>query len=189
MSLAAAVADARVPKMYRRLVLKRAKLMAEDFNYRNYNATPFSGVDFCHGNAYVCPFLLALHHEAALRRRVAAHLCHREFCLACEMGFLGAMLHQAAGHVPVSVRSSSSTLPPPCPALLKAGNLLRALRAMKEAAGLGLLVGEEEATGDLHQRIQAFARFFVNRLFAVCPPFRVQTHVQQGVESGCGLRT
>lgn len=80
------------------------------------------------------------------------HLCARDTCLACELGFLFRMLDRAEG------RNCQAT------------NFLRAFRTLKDVVPLGLLIcrEEEELNANLGKLIQKWNRFVLQQLNQVC---------------------
>lgn len=82
-----------------------------------------------------------------MRATMQSHLCDREFCLSCELGFLFLMLDRSDG------RSC------------QAKNFLRAFRTLREASALGLLISheDEEKKANLSKLIQSWNRFVLQQ--------------------------
>ena len=93
-------------------------------------------------------FSQVLYFLEPIRCALQHHLCSKEFCLACELGLLFRMLDRSEG------RSC------------QANNFLRAFRTLREAAGLGLLLGweNEERRTNLGKLIQSWTRFVLQQL-------------------------
>nr|XP_024386798.1 PAN2-PAN3 deadenylation complex catalytic subunit Pan2-like isoform X3 [Physcomitrium patens] len=141
-----------LPKTYRRVEIKQSqyKLKYEEFDFSYYNKTRFAGLENDIVNSYCNALLQVLYFIPALQAAVTSHVCEREFCLTCELGFVLHMLDVAQG----------GTCQP--------SNLLRALRQIKEAAALGLVEGPEEWENSkeksLAKRIQSFSRFLLEQI-------------------------
>ncbi len=146
----------------------------EVFDFAHYNTTKFAGLEIHIPNAYcnsmlqVQPCLLPCHTLLSLsspnaaplprpqvlyflepmRAALQSHLCDREFCLSCELGFLFFMLDRSDG------RSC------------QAKNFLRAFRTLREASALGLLISreEEEKKANLSKLIQGWNRFVLQQI-------------------------
>lgn len=114
-----------------------------------------------------------------IRCLVQNHLCQKEFCLACELGFLFHMLDLSRGD-PCQVMTSSWNIlqhpndyrhvcfnPTPFVSPVKASNFLRAFRTIPEASALGLILADsDEQTGKarLGRLIQSWNRFILTQL-------------------------
>ena len=106
---------------YTRVMLAVPKYGVHTMDFTQYNRTPFTALDCLLPNSYVNPLLLQLYFIPALHRFMLEHLCTQENCLRCEIGFLFHMMDGARGGI------------------AQPRNLLRSLRLIPEAAGLGLL--------------------------------------------------
>eukprot|EP00079_Xenopus_tropicalis_P010054 XP_002934576.2 PREDICTED: PAB-dependent poly(A)-specific ribonuclease subunit PAN2 [Xenopus tropicalis] len=138
-----------VAKKYRKVTIKYSKLGLEDFDFKHYNKTLFAGLEPHIPNAYCNCMIQVMYLLEAVRCLVQNHLCQKEFCLSCELGFLFHMLDLSRGD--------------PC----QASNFLRAFRTIPEAAALGLILADsDEATGkiNLGRLIQSWCRFLLTQL-------------------------
>ncbi|XP_064403711.1 PAN2-PAN3 deadenylation complex catalytic subunit PAN2-like isoform X2 [Halichondria panicea] len=152
-----------VPKPYRQVEIKYSKLGIEMFDFKHYNRTNFAGLEIHIPNAYCNSMLQVLYFLDPVRAAMQSHLCAKEFCLSCELGFLFRMLDRSDG------RSC------------QASNFLRAFRTLREASGLGLLLnwGDEQLSKkvDLSKLIQSWTRFVLQQVSQ-------ETHSQQLGASG-----
>nr|KAG5693513.1 hypothetical protein BaRGS_006215 [Batillaria attramentaria] len=113
-----------VPKTYQRMLMRYTKL--DDFDFCHYNKTKFAGLIAEYANSYCNAMLQVLYFVEPLRAALLSHICQREFCLACELGFLFHMLDTKMGEA------------------CQAKNFLRAFRTIPEASALSLVLTEAE---------------------------------------------
>ncbi|GJP95959.1 poly(A)-specific ribonuclease [Aspergillus niger] len=133
---------------YSNVEIKYSRFGVDDFDFRFYNQTTFSGLETHIANSFTnallqlfkfIPYIrnVALHH--------AASSCIFETCLLCEMGYLFDMLEKASGQN------------------CQATNLLKTFSSYREASNLGLF--EENLTNkSLSAAIQAVNRFFLGQI-------------------------
>eukprot|EP00899_Mesostigma_viride_P021198 jgi/Mesvir1/2907/Mv13978-RA.1 len=143
----------RIPKLYRHVEIQSSitSFKFEEFDFSYYNKTRFAGLENDIPLCYCNSLMQILFFIPALREAVLSHICEREFCLTCELGFLMHML----------TISRAGTC--------QASNILRALAQIREAAALGLLddASDQYGLGDekrLARRIQSFSRFLLEQL-------------------------
>ena len=134
---------------YSNVEIKYSRFGVDDFDFRYYNKTDFSGLETHIANSYTNA-LLQLYKFMPLIRNLAlqhaATSCFADPCHLCELGFLFDMLEKAAGQN------------------CQATNLLKTLSASPEASKLGIL--EEGNVQSLTGRIEAANRFFLSRMVA-----------------------
>lgn len=86
-----------ISKEYARVTIKIPRLGLYAFDFSSYNKTNFTGLDNLLPNSYCNPVLQLLYFIPVLRNHFVYHLCERENCLSCELGFLFHMLDNAKG--------------------------------------------------------------------------------------------
>lgn len=134
---------------YSNVEIRYSRFGVDDFDFRYYNKTPYSGLETHIANSFVNS-LLQLYRFIPLIRNVAiqhaATSCVAGNCLLCELGFLFDMLEKANGQN------------------CQATNLLRAFGASREAANLNLFERLALANGTpLSATIQSVNRFFLKQ--------------------------
>ncbi|XP_042210470.1 PAN2-PAN3 deadenylation complex catalytic subunit PAN2-like isoform X2 [Homarus americanus] len=139
-----------VPWRYRKIEIKYGKLGMDDFDYDQYNRTSFSGLDMSLPNSYCNPMIQMFYYIAPLRALMMSHLCEREFCLVCELGFLFHMLDVSMGQGI------------PC----HASNFLRAFRTIPEASAMSLTLSDQDNRAKINfaSKIQSWNRFVLQQL-------------------------
>lgn len=135
---------------YSNVEIKYSRFGVDDFDFRYYNKTPYSGLETHIANSFVNS-LLQLYKFVPLIRNVAiqhaATSCVAAGCLLCEFGFLFDMLEKAAGQN------------------CQATNLLRTFGASREAANLNLFEHLSLANDiPFSTAIQSVNRFFLKQL-------------------------
>ncbi|KAK8210676.1 ubiquitin carboxyl-terminal hydrolase-domain-containing protein [Phyllosticta capitalensis] len=139
-----------VPVMYRNVEIKYSKFGVDDFDFKYYNKTEFSGLETHIANSYANPLLQLLRFTPMMRNLALLHTstsCLFENCLLCELGFLIDMLEKAQGQN------------------CQATNFLKTFSSLSNAASLGLLE-EHSPNNPLSNMIQSLNRFLLDKLTA-----------------------
>lgn len=140
-----------VPHRYLKQEIKYTKMGLDEIDFNRFNRTSFSGLEANLPNSYCNNMIQILYFIEPLRSALLNHLCLREFCLSCELGFLFHMLDTAEGL--------------PC----QAANFLRAFRTIPEASAHGLIINdlnESKKKENLPTLVQSWTRFMLQQLNA-----------------------
>lgn len=140
---------ARPPVAYRHVEIKHTKLGIEGFDFASYNRTYFAGLENTLPNSYCNSGLQVLYFIPQLRLHMLNHLCKREFCLSCELGFLFHMLDNANNTGYITCQAS---------------NFLRSFRQIPQASGLGLTETPADDQKSLVRLMENFNRFILEQL-------------------------
>lgn len=135
---------------YGSVEIKYSRFGVDDFDFRYYNKTEYSGLETHITNSYINA-LLQLYRFTPLLRNIALHhaasSCHSETCLLCELGFLFDMLEKASG------------------INCQATNFLRTFSSSREASKLNLLEQNNPTIpSTLSATIQATNRFSLGQI-------------------------
>ncbi|CAL8113910.1 unnamed protein product [Orchesella dallaii] len=135
-----------IPKRYAKIDWKKSAF--EESDMESFNRTQFSGLEAITANSYCNSMIQVLYHFEYLRGTLLNHLCKREACLSCELGFLFHMLDQSK-----SIPCSGS-------------NFLRAFRVVPEASALGLILQESQSKkrSAFLRLIQSWNRFILHQI-------------------------
>ncbi|KAK3678608.1 poly(A)-specific ribonuclease [Recurvomyces mirabilis] len=133
---------------YRPVEIKYSKFGVDDFDFRYFNKTKYSGLETHIVNSYANPLLQLFRFTSTVRNLALRHTakdCRYESCLLCELGFLIDMLEKAEGQN------------------CQATNLLKALSKQPGAATLAILEDHTINT-PLTIMLQNLNRFLLERL-------------------------
>lgn len=113
----------QMPHRYHFLEPNHNKVDKDEYDFSRYNHSPFPGLDSTMPNSYANNLIQCLYFIPPVRSAIVSHLCSKEYCLVCELGFLFHMLDNAPAHTPC-----------------QASNFLRAFRTIPEVAAFKLFL-------------------------------------------------
>ena len=116
-----------MPHRYYFLEPNYDKMDKDEYDFSRYNHSPFTGLDSTLPNSYSNNMIQSLYFIRPLKAGIIGHVCKKEYCLICELGFLFHMLDIAPKQNPC-----------------QASNFLRAFRTMPEASALNLILSNDE---------------------------------------------
>lgn len=139
-----------MPHRYYFLEPNYNKMDKDEYDFSRYNHSPFAGLDSTLPNSYSNNMIQSLYFIRPLRTAIIGHVCKKEYCLICELGFLFHMLDIAPKHSPC-----------------QASNFLRAFRTMPEASALNLILSNDEISRkqlNYAKLSQQWLRFILSQL-------------------------
>lgn len=129
---------------------KRQKF--EKFNYSKFNETKYIGIENQLEDHYINSIIQILYHIKPLRISCMNHFCNRHYCISCELGFLFYIMKQMkqekSNHKTVNIQ-----------------NLIRSLKNIKEAKGIGIFQEDDHFIQDIQERTKIFNKFIINQIF------------------------
>ncbi|KAF2485463.1 ubiquitin carboxyl-terminal hydrolase-domain-containing protein [Neohortaea acidophila] len=136
------------PLYYQRQKMAYSRFGVDDFDFRYFNHTPYSGLEIHIVNSYANPLLQVFRFANVIRNLALQHTamdCRLEHCMLCETGFVVDMLEKAHGLI------------------CQATNFFKALSKQPNAAALAFL--EEHTLGTpMTVMIQNLTRFLLPAL-------------------------
>lgn len=113
----------QMPHRYHFLEPNHNKVDKDEYDFSRYNNSPFPGLDSTLPNSYANNMIQCLYYIPQLRAATVSHICQKEYCLTCELGFLFHMLDIGSNLTPC-----------------QASNFLRAFRTIHEASSFKLIL-------------------------------------------------
>eukprot|EP01133_Synstelium_polycarpum_P003450 gene3450-3923_t len=137
------ITQIRPPKSYRWTEIRFTKLGIEEFDVAIYNKTKFSGLENSLINTYSNSCIQTIYFIPHIRNALLNHLCNKNYCLSCELGFI--------------FRRGLN---------VETSNFLRVLKQFPQAEALGLCLSHEnpESIVPLSQLITNFNRFLMEQI-------------------------
>ncbi|QDS72369.1 hypothetical protein FKW77_008301 [Venturia effusa] len=139
-----------VPPIYGNVEIKYSRFGVDDFDFKYYNKTNYSGLETHIANSYANPLLQLFRFTTLIRNLALQHTatsCVDENCLLCELGYLVDMLEKASGQN------------------CQATNFLKTFSGQSVARSLNLLE-EHASNAPLTSMIQATNRFLLDRFYS-----------------------
>ncbi|KAI9893977.1 MAG: poly(A)-specific ribonuclease [Vezdaea aestivalis] len=140
----------QIPSYYQNVEIKYSRFGVDDFDFKYYNKTDYSGLETHIANSYANALLQLIRFTPLLRNAALQHAataCINNSCLLCELGFLFDMLESGNG------------------LNCQATNFLKTFSSLPHVASLGLLE-EESPNSPLSPKIQTMTRFLLDSLWA-----------------------
>jgi len=166
--IASTSSQSTIPAPWKSVEIKYSRFGVEDFDFAFYNKTQFGGLEGHIDHSYCNSYLQLLYFTPPLRLICKSHIrmsCYREFCLACELGFLFCMLDDAKGMN------------------CQASNFLKSFAKKPQAQALGLL--DHGVNPKYAEMIQGFTRFILDHVsmeLNTCKPEPLKIQAVEGVE-------
>lgn len=140
----------QMPHRYHFLEPNHNMVDKDEYDFSRFNHSPFPGLDSTMPNSYANNMIQCLYFIPPLRSAIESHICGKEYCLICELGFLFHMLDTAPKHTPC-----------------QASNFLRAFRTIPEVSAFKLILPEDETLlkqVNFRKLSQQWLRFLLHQL-------------------------
>eukprot|EP01132_Coremiostelium_polycephalum_P009743 gene9743-11964_t len=158
----------RPPKSYRWAPLRISKIGEEPETWEN-NKTIFSGIENQLSNSYSNSCIQTLYFIPYIKSTLLNHLCTKNYCLSCELGFLFNMMDKSKGK---NVDTS---------------NFVRVLKQIPQATALGICISTESPSVEpplpLPQLVSNLNRFLLEQLHKEISSISSQSTNTSGINS------